>query len=339
VGAVIVKGRRIVAEGWHRRCGADHAEIVALKKAGPRARGASLYVTLEPCSHYGRTPPCVNQIMKSGIRKVYIGMKDPNPVNNGKSIRMLNKAGIKTTCGFWQKELRKMNEPFVKYITTRMPWVVAKCAQTLDGKIATSQGESKWITSPQSRKYARRLRNDVDAILVGINTILKDNPALNASRRSKHLKKIIVDTSLRIPLQGQWCRHTKPSDIMVATTSKASPQKVRLLKKRGIEVFICPQKQGRVHLKWLLQQLAQKEIASVLIEGGSQIIGAALQEKLIDKFLLFIAPKIMGDQQALSAIRGRRISRLKQSILLNDITFQKIGPDILIEGYVCKDGH
>jgi diaminohydroxyphosphoribosylaminopyrimidine deaminase/5-amino-6-(5-phosphoribosylamino)uracil reductase len=194
VGALLVKNGKIIAQGWHRRCGGDHAEIVALKKAGAKARGCRLYVTLEPCSHYGRTPPCVQQIIAAGIREVYVGMIDPNPLNNGKSIRLLKKAGVKVEVGFLPEKLQRLNEAFVKYITTRMPFVTAKCAQTLDGKIAASSGHSQWITSARTRDHAHKLRSQFDAILVGVNTVLQDNPRLNAAARSKRLKKIILDS-------------------------------------------------------------------------------------------------------------------------------------------------
>ena len=183
VGCVIVKRNRIIAEGWHRRCGSDHAEIIALKKAGSQARGAEMYITLEPCNHYGRTPPCVDRIIKSGIKKVVIGMKDPNPLTNGKSIAKIGRAGIKTKIGVLKEESEIINEAFVKYIKKRMPFVAVKCAQSLDGKVATAKGQSKWITSEETRKLTRKIRDEFDAILVGITTVIKDNPRLNGSKK------------------------------------------------------------------------------------------------------------------------------------------------------------
>ncbi len=333
VGAVIVKGKKIIAEGWHKYCGADHAEVMALKKAGTQAQRAKLYVTLEPCSHFGRTPPCLDKIIMSGIREVIIGMKDPNPVNDGKSIAVLNKNRIKTKVGLLKNELRKMNEVFVKYIQERTPFVVAKCAQTLDGKSATSSGQSRWITSPSSRDFSHRLRNQFDAILVGVNTVIQDNPYLNAPKSSKRLKKIIVDSTLRMPLDARIFERTKPEDIYVATTSQARKRRLNQLKKKGVNVLVCPHDRGGVELKWLFKELAKKEIASILIEGGARVIGSALRKKLVDKFVIFIAPKIMGDKEALGSIEGLSTAHVDRSIQLKDLEIRRIKGDIFIEAY------
>ena len=333
VGALLVKGGRVIAEGWHHHCGADHAEIVALKKAGKRARGAKLYVTLEPCSHYGRTPPCVDAIIRSGIKEVVVGMKDPNPVNNGKSLVKLKKAGIKIKVGFLESELKKMNEIFVKYIQTKIPFVVVKIAQTLDGKIATATGQSKWITSARAREYSHRLRNDFDAILVGINTVLKDNPGLNAEQQFKRFKKIILDSSLRISLRAKLFKNTQASDIIMATTQDAPKSKREFLLKKGVHVIVCPSKGGRINIKWLLSELGRQDITSVLVEGGAQVVGSFLKEKCVDKFLIFIAPKLMGDQNALSAIQGISLLNVEHSQKLKNISVKHLGQDILIEAY------
>ncbi len=336
VGAVVVQDEKIVGEGWHRTCGGDHAEVIALKKAGPKARGAKLYVTLEPCSHVGRTPPCVDKIIEAGIREIIIGMIDPNPVNNGKSISRFKRAGIRVKVGFLENELKKINEPFIKYITKKFPFVVAKCAQTLDGKIATASGESKWITSQESRDYAHRLRSDFDGIMVGINTVLKDNPFLNAKRKIKTIKKIIVDSDLRLPLKANLFKNTDPSDIVVATTKTAPKNRFEQLREKGVNLIVCPRVSGtekRIQLRFLFEELARREITSILIEGGAGIIGGALQEKLVDKFLIFVAPKIMGDQDALSSIHGLKINRVDRLIKLRDVTVKRISEDILIEGY------
>lgn len=352
VGALLVKGSKIIAQGWHRRCGGPHAEIMALKRAGRRAQGARLYVTLEPCFHFGRTPPCVDVIMKSGLRQVVIGMKDPNPLTRGKSIATLKKNGIKVKslrlhsgqADFLKKELKDMNEAFEKYIKYNYPFVVAKTAQTLDGKIATANGQSKWITGKRTRDYARELRNDFDAILVGIHTVLKDNPGLNATGRSKRLKKIILDSSLRIPLKAKLFRNTRPGDCIIATTKRADQKKLKLLRKRGVNVMICPTsslsegtrsgKRRRIHIKWLLKELAKQEITSILFEGGAQVIGSALKEKIVDKMIIFVAPKIMGDQRALGSVEGFNISHVDRALRLKETCIKKIGQDFLIKGKV-----
>ena len=334
VGAVIVKGNRIISKGYHRRCGSDHAEVVALTKAGRRARGAKLYVTLEPCSHYGRTPPCVHKIIDSGIKEVVVGMKDPNPVNNGTSIRILKCAGVKVKVGFLENELRKANEAFVKYITQKMPFVVVKSAQTLDGKIAAANGQSKWITSSGTRRFARYLRNDFDAMMVGVNTVLKDDPRLNPAPPSKKIKKIILDGTLRVKYGMNLFKDTAPANILIATTRRANKNKLNFLSNKGINVMICPDIKGKINLPWLLKRLAAFEITSVLIEGGAEVVGSAIKEKVADKALIFIAPKLIGDQTAKGSVIGMNIKNVNQAIRLKDLSFWRIGEDILVEGYI-----
>jgi len=334
VGAVVVKGNRLIATGWHKRCGADHAEIVALKKAGGRARGAKLYVTLEPCFHYGRTPPCVDQVIDSGIREVVIGMVDPNPLTRGKSIAKLRRAGIKVRTGILRPDAERLNEIFVKYMRSQMPFVAAKCAQTLDGKIATVTGESKWITSSKTRDYARRVRDEFDAILVGVNTVLRDDPRLNGVRKTKRLKKIILDSSLKTPLTARLFKGARPADCVIAVTHKASPAKIKQFQNKGARLIICPAKDGRVDLKCLLKALAKEEITSILMEGGARVIGGALKEKLVDKLYIYVAPKIIGDQDALSSVVGVGTVNIGRSIRLKNLTSRNIGQDILLTGYV-----
>ncbi len=334
VGAVLVKGRRIIAGGWHKRCGGDHAEIAALKKAGDRARGARLYVTLEPCFHYGRTPPCVDQIILQGIREVIMAMRDPNPLTNGKSIAKLRRCGIKTKVGILEEEAARMNEAFVKYITAKMPFVVAKCAQTIDGKIATAAGHSRWITSLPAREYAHGLRDEFDAIVVGIHTVLKDNPGLNGKSPDRRLKKVVLDPSLRISPYARLFQKVKPADCFLAVTKNAPWRKIKSFKERGVNVLVCPQRDERMDWKWLLKELAKRGIVSILMEGGAQTIGYALQQRVIDKFYIYVAPKILGDQNALSAVVGINAVNVNRAIHLRDLTLQKIGEDILITGYV-----
>jgi diaminohydroxyphosphoribosylaminopyrimidine deaminase/5-amino-6-(5-phosphoribosylamino)uracil reductase len=332
VGAVIVKNGKVLAQGFHHHCGGPHAEISALKKVKQSLNGAKLYVTLEPCFHFGRTPPCVDAILQSGIREVIVGMTDPNPLTKGRSIAKLRRAGVNVKVGVLQNTLSQMNESFVKYIKYKMPFVVAKTAQTMDGKIATRTGESQWITSAASRAYAHDLRNEFDAILVGINTVLKDDPGLNATR--KPLKTIVVDSSLRISLSAKLFKKTKAKDCLIATTKKASLKKRSLLEKRGVDIIICPQKNNRVDLKWLMKELARREIAKILIEGGGQVIGSALKERLVDKILVFIAPKIIGDQSAISSIDGLKTVQINRTVNLHKVTYRNIGEDLLLEAYI-----
>lgn len=336
VGSVLVKNKRIIAEGWHSRCGGDHAEISALKKVRGSVLKSKMYVTLEPCYHTGRTAPCVDQIIRSGISEVVIGMKDPNPLTNGKSIAKLRRAGLKTKVGILQDELELLNEKFIKYNKRKMPFVSVKCAQSLDGKIATASGQSKWITSDKSRRFARSLRDEYDAILVGINTVLKDNPRLSGSKKSKNIKKIILDSKLQISSKAKLFSGAQPSDCIIATTKKASNRKIQVLRGRGNNVIVCPLKLGKLNLKWLFKELAQLEITSILIEGGAHVIGNALKNNLVDKIYIYMAPKIIGDQKALSSIVGINTGHVNSAIQLKKMTFQQIGKDILIQGYIAN---
>jgi diaminohydroxyphosphoribosylaminopyrimidine deaminase/5-amino-6-(5-phosphoribosylamino)uracil reductase len=341
VGAVIVKNHRIIAQGWHQRCGGLHAEAAALRHAGGRAAGASMYVTLEPCFHFGRTPPCVDQVIASRIKEVFMGMRDPNPLTNGKSAALLRKAGIRVHIGLLQRPLEKLNEAFIKYMKHRIPFVVAKTAQTLDGKIATAQGQSQWITSAAARRYARGLRNEFDAIIVGINTVLADDPLLEPASRHKRLQKVILDSRLRVPLRARLLREGNPRDCIIATSHQGPPDRIRKLEKRGACVLRCPVQNGKILLKWLLEELARREITAVLIEGGAQIIGSALRERLVDKMRIFVAPKIIGSQQALSAIDGMICSHVDHAVVLRSLTLTPLEKDWMWEGY-CeypKDKH
>ncbi len=330
VGALVVKNGKVIAEGGHAACGADHAEVLALKKAGAKAKGAVLYVTLEPCSHYGRTPPCTDVIIRAGIRKIYIGVLDPNPLMNGKSVQILRKAGISVEVGFLQEELTRMNEAFNKWISTRMPFVVAKTAQTLDGKSATLSGESKWITSKASRDLSRCMRFGFDAIAVGVNTVLKDDPILN-SFPAKRLKKIIFDSDLKTPVHAKLFKGTRREDVFILTTSKSSARRIKLLGRKA-EVIVTPAKGGRVDLRRALKILAQREITVILIEGGAALVGTALKEGLVDKMMVYVAPRIMGE--GLDAVRGLRVRHLDEAVALKRVSAGKIGEDILIEGYL-----
>jgi len=324
VGAVVVKSGKVIAEGWHAFCGGPHAEIVAIAKAGKKAKGADLYVTLEPCTHFGRTPPCTDAIIKAGIKRVFVGVKDPSRRMNGRSIQLLRRAGISVQAGFLQPELTRLNEAFNKYITTGMPFVTTKTAQTLDGKIAAVTGESKWITSRQARDYARGLRFGFDAILVGINTVLKDDPLLDAAPR-KRIKKIILDVHLRTPAKARLFKGTRAEDVLIFTASGAN---------KGLKatVITAPVKDRRIDLKWAMGYLGRNAVTNVLIEGGAHVIGHALKDGLVDKMMVYTAPVVMGE--GLQAIRGLRVEKLSQALRLRDVSVGRIGGDILLEGYL-----
>jgi diaminohydroxyphosphoribosylaminopyrimidine deaminase/5-amino-6-(5-phosphoribosylamino)uracil reductase len=334
VGALIVRRGRVIAEGWHKRYGGNHAEVDAIKKAGAQARGADLYVTLEPCSHWGHTPPCVEAIIKAGIKRVVAAMKDPNPVNNGRSFRLLRKHGIQLVRGVLAQEAADINRPFIKYMTSGRPYVVAKMAQTLDGKTATRLGESKWITSSKTRLWAKQRRNEFDVILTGINTVLADDPGLNAP--SRRIRKVIVDSCLRLPLGAKVFAKTRPEDIMVATTSRAPRRKAERLKSLGVGLIVAQGKDGRVDLGMLFKELARRGLIHILIEGGAGIIGSAIKAGLVDRLHVYLAPKIMGDASARSSVEGisiRDLSRATGCVIRSSVF---IGGDLCVEADIQR---
>ena len=333
VGAVIVKDGKIIAEGWHRQAGTPHAEIHALNMAGDLSRGATLYVTLEPCSHFGRTPPCTQAIINAGISRVVAAMSDPNPKVAGHGFELLRAAGIAVEVGLLEAEARRLNEVFLKWITRRLPFVTMKFACTLDGKIATVAGESQWISSEESRRFTHHLRDINDAILVGVGTVLADNPSLTTRLvEGKNPVRVIVDSNARTPLESKVVAD-KSARTIVAVTANAPPDKVRALKLRGVEVITAGNFE-RVDLTALMHALAEREITSVLVEGGGTIHFSMLRARLVDKVLAFIAPKLIGGSRALSAVGGEGFAKLSDAVELNDITTTTLGADILISGYV-----
>jgi len=337
VGAVIVKNNRIISTGFHKRCGSAHAEIIALNHAGSKAKGATLYINLEPCSHFGRTAPCTEPIIKSKIKRVVIGIKDPNPLNNGKGAKRLKQAGILVELATDSKKFRELNQIFIKYITRKLPFVIVKVGQSADGKIATSSGASKWITNKYSRNYSHNLRNRVDAVMVGINTVLKDNPYLSCrqGRRIKKEKpiKVIVDTKLDAPLGANIFKSSSPAPVIIATANKSKKEKMNLLKKKGVAILVCPlDKNKNIDLKFLMRELGKKEITSVLVEGGGKLIGSCFDQKLVDKAYFFIAPKIIGGKNAISSVEGIGISSLQKAIKLDNVKLEDLKGDILIAG-------
>ncbi|MCX5702720.1 MAG: bifunctional diaminohydroxyphosphoribosylaminopyrimidine deaminase/5-amino-6-(5-phosphoribosylamino)uracil reductase RibD [Candidatus Omnitrophica bacterium] len=334
VGALVVKNGKIVGKGYHEKAGSSHAEVIALDEAEKKSRGACLYVTLEPCAHFGKTPPCVDRIIKSGIKEVMVGMLDPNPLNNGEGIRILKQNKIKVQVGFLENRLRKINEVFIKYITKRMPFVTVKVGQSLDGKIATKSGDSKWITSDKSRVYAHRLRRNYDAIMVGVNTILRDNPMLDTWFYYRYPIKVVVDSQLSTPEDANIFSKNRP--VIIATLynqpgQETDNRRILAAKARILEI---KEKEGQINLKDMLKKLAQLGIANILVEGGGTLIGSFFDEGLVDKVLFFISPKIIGGKEALSSIMGRGISRIDKAVKLKDVKLKKIGEDFLVEGYV-----
>lgn len=338
VGAVIVKDNRVVGCGWHRKAGTPHAEVHALNQAGELAQGADVYVTLEPCAHYGKTPPCAKALVEAKVKNVYGGLLDVNPKVAGKGFKILEDAGIHVEYGFLQDELRKQNEVFFKWIEHKKPFIVLKAAMTLDGKIATATGQSKWITNETSRAYGYKLRDIYDGIMVGINTVIEDNPMLTARvDGGKNPIRIVVDSSLRIDINANVVQD-KSAKTIVATTDKADKDKILKLQAQDVDVIVVDKdKNDKVDIEKLLDILGQQNICSILVEGGATLSGSFVAKKLVDKVYFFIAPKIIGGKEAKTPVAGTGILNLQEALALKDIQIEKLEEDVLIIGRVDKD--
>lgn len=338
VGAVIVKDNRVVGCGWHRKAGTPHAEVHALNQAGELAQGADVYVTLEPCAHYGKTPPCAKALVEAKVKNVYGGLLDVNPKVAGKGFKILEDAGIHVEYGFLQDELRKQNEVFFKWIEHKKPFVVLKAAMTLDGKIATAIGQSKWITNETSRAYGYKLRDIYDGIMVGINTVIEDNPMLTARvDGGKNPIRIVIDSSLKIDINANVVQD-KSAKTIIATTDKADKDKILKLQAQDVDVIVVDKDENdKVDIEKLLDILGQKNICSILVEGGATLSGSFVAKKLVDKVYFFIAPKIIGGKEAKTPVAGTGILNLQEALALKDIQIEKLEEDILIIGRVDKD--
>lgn len=335
VGAVIVKNQEIIGKGYHMAYGKAHAEINAFNNATNDVKGATMYITLEPCSHYGKTPPCVDQIIQKGIKRVVVGSLDPNPLVAGNGIKRLKEAEIEVEVGVLESECNKVNEVFMKYIVTKRPFVVMKCAMSLDGKISTSSGESKWITGEASRRYVHETRNKLSGIMVGVETVIKDNPELTCRiDNGRNPVRIIVDSTLRIPLESKVIKETYKAKTIIATTKKASEDKIKTLEDKGVSILIIKLKNERVDLNDLMTKLGELEIDSILLEGGATLNFSALDEGIVDKVEIYIAPMIIGGEVSKTPVGGRGVEFLKEAYKLKDLSSKCIGDDILLEGYI-----
>lgn len=332
VGAVIVKNNRIIGQGYHECCGENHAEVNAIINASEKVAGATIYVTLEPCCHHGKTPPCADLIIRHKIGRVVIGATDSNPLVSCQGVNRLHGAGIKLTVGILENECRNLNEVFFHYMETGMPFVTVKYAQTLDGRIATETGHSQWISSPASLTFAHKLRAEHDAILVGKGTILKDNPTLTVRRvRGRNPLRIVVDSGLSVSFQANVMQDLSRIPTLIATTKKVSDQQFLALTKAGADLItVPPNKQGHVDLKKLFKILAGRQISSVLIEGGAQIITSALKENLVNRLVTIIAPKIIG--KGVEAVGDLNIRNLQDAKLLSVRKIMRKGADVIIDG-------
>lgn len=332
VGAVIVKNDRIVGEGFHAYDGRHHAEVIALDRAQGDARGATLYVNLEPCCHTGRTGPCTQAILQSRLKRVVIAMNDPNPAVAGRGIRELQKAGIEVRVGVHEAEARRLNEAFAKWIRSKLPFVMLKTALTLDGRIAARTGSATWLTSPESREEVQRIRHASDALLTGIGTVLIDDPRMSDRSglpRRRPLLRVILDSKLRMPISSQIVKAAK-GDVLIFTASSATSSKARALQKAGIEVVQIPSRAGGLDLRRVLRELGHREILSLLVEAGAQLNGAVLSSGIVDKMILFYAPKVLGGGVPMAAFPSRPLAKFSP---LTNLSFRQFGPDFMVEGY------
>ena len=335
VGAVIVKNGKILGEGYHKRFGDKHAEINALDSLKISLKGATLYLNLEPCCHFGKTPPCTDLITSSGIKRVVVSALDPNPLVKGKGVRQLRNAGIKVDVGLLRDDAIKLNEAFYTFHKKKRPFVIAKWAMTLDGRIATSTGDSKWISNSRSRKYVHRIREGVDAILIGANTAIKDDPQLNVRAGKKIVRmpvKIVLDPTLQISLTA---RLLKKGKVTIFAKNNAPIGKIKTLEENGASVIKLTAKDGKFSIKKVLEKLATLDIQSVLVEGGGAVLGSFFKEKLVDKAVVFISPKIIGGKNVLSPLRDwQGVNSVKNAVRLKNVKIRRFDFDICVEGYV-----
>jgi diaminohydroxyphosphoribosylaminopyrimidine deaminase / 5-amino-6-(5-phosphoribosylamino)uracil reductase len=340
VGAVVVQAGDVVGRGWHHRYGEPHAEVMALKAAGNLARGATLYVTLEPCHHHGQTPPCTEAILAAGVSRVVAATADPNHRVSGGGAAFLKARGLQVDMGLLEAAAQRLNEAWFAWVEADRPFVIAKAACSLDGKIATRTGDSQWLTGEAARACAHRLRHECDAILVGVGTVLADDPQLTARLprgRPKDPIRVVLDSRLRLLLTARVLHLNSPAPTWIATTPAAPPDRLKALEDLGAEVLVMPAETGRVALKPLILELGRRRVQSLLVEGGAEVLGAFFDQRLVDKFYFFYAPKFLGGQEALSVIGGAGADRLAQAPRSRNLTLRRLGPDLLVCGYLEKE--
>ncbi len=340
VGAVLVKGKNIVGKGYHRRAGLQHAEVVAIGDAREEARGATLFINLEPCTHQGKTPPCVDAVIRAGIKKVVVAMLDPNPVVNGKGVETLRNAGIETKVGLLEHEARKLNEAFIVYMEKKRPFFILKAAASLDGKIATKTCDSKWISNEESRRYVNKLRAVTDGVMVGINTVISDNPLLvpKVVKPKKIPIRIILDSKLRIPLSCDVVKTAEKYRTWIFTSDDSRHDKEARLRSLGVDVVkVGKDGSGRVSLREVCDELYRREVQSVIVEGGGELNSTLVKENLLDKMLLFYAPILIGGKNAQSLIGGKGIDFLRDAHKVDIVGVKRFKEDVFIEAYVHRD--
>ncbi len=336
VGAVVVKDHRVVGWGYHQEAGQPHAEIIALEKAGAMVKGATLYLTLEPCVHWGKTPPCVDRLVSSGLKRVVIASYDPNPLVYRKGVARLKSSGIEVIAGFFQEKHHRLNEKYEKFVTSRIPFVCLKAALSLDGKIAAASGDSKWISSDESRYFAQNLRAEYDAILVGINTVLKDDPELTVRLdgwKKKKWNRIILDPNLRLPLKARLLKNPTAGQVIVFCSQDAPKSRENKLRQKQAEIIRLRTRGGLINLEEVLRELGFRDISSVLVEGGTRVLTSFLENQLADKVLFFISPKLIGGKKAPGLFEGKGVASVQQAFRLKKISHFVLKNDIIIEGY------
>jgi diaminohydroxyphosphoribosylaminopyrimidine deaminase / 5-amino-6-(5-phosphoribosylamino)uracil reductase len=338
VGAVIVKAGRVIGKGYHRAAGQSHAEIEALTSATEDVSGATLYVTLEPCSHQGRTPPCAPVLVERRIARVVVAATDPNPKVAGRGIALLRESGIQVDVGLCDHEARRENEAFFTFHVAKRPFIICKWAMTLDGRIAAQSGHSRWISNAKSREYAHRIRSEVDAVMVGIGTILIDNPRLDVrlegytGRQPRH---VVVDGNLRIPLRAKCLEAAPPGGCIIATTDSAPKDKAAQLRDAGHQVCALKGRRGLVNLRDLIRELHRMDVLSLVCEGGGNLHGSLFEARLVDKIVAFVAPKIIGGETAKNPITGWGLPQMDKAIRLEDVLLRQFDDDVCIEGYIA----
>jgi diaminohydroxyphosphoribosylaminopyrimidine deaminase/5-amino-6-(5-phosphoribosylamino)uracil reductase len=334
VGAVLVKDGELIASGYHRGAGTPHAEVVALKRAGERAVGSTLYVTLEPCCHYGRTPPCVDSIISAKVKRVVVATIDPNPLVNGKGIEKLLEAGVEVKVGVLEREAKTLIEDFAKYITTGMPFVTLKLASSLDGKIATKLGDARWITSEASRKIAHMLRREHSAVMVGINTAINDDPELTVRlvKATRQPIRIVVDSKAKLPPSSKLCKTLDEAPLWLATTKHADKRRLEELERLGVKILIVDDEDGKVEMVSLMRKLGEMGVMSLLIEGGGEVAWSALKANIVDRVVWFIAPIIIGGRDAKHSVGGEGVEKVSEAFKLQDVKVRRIGCEVLIDG-------
>jgi diaminohydroxyphosphoribosylaminopyrimidine deaminase/5-amino-6-(5-phosphoribosylamino)uracil reductase len=327
VGAVVVRGGRVVGEGWHREFGGPHAEVLALRAAGAKARGATIYVTLEPCSpHPKKTPPCCSLLAGSGVAKAVVALRDPNPMVDGRGLAALRKAGLRVETGLLEAEARALNAPFVKVHTRGLPYVVAKWAMTLDGKIATRTGDSRWVSNERSRAWLHRFRDSFQAILVGSGTLLRDDPTLRGSKRAP--SRIILDTSARTPPSAAVVRTAREQETILCVSGAASAARIRRLEAAGVRVL----RLETLDLRLVFEALAREGFQKILVEGGGEVHASVFEAGLADEVCAFVAPKVVGGREAKTPVEGPGFDRMAQALAVRDVTVERIGDDLLLRG-------